>query len=186
MKNIALTLNEALDYTLTFVCPTCGYMLDIVKNINQKKVVDCIEEHVDKMDLQCKNCTGGSLNYRFCSLTSQYFKLSINGLCFRVMQDGHYLREAFENPCSLNICSCGIREDQSFIILAYNRLYPFVCGTCSKFFLHHNMNQRKDVSFGYIRGIQSNIFIHDMQGQHIDLTVLSDIRLKSLKINTQP
>lgn len=174
MRNIAVTLNEDIDYTLTFICPTCGYFQRMIKNVNQKVIVDIIEDNVF---IDCSNCNGGILRFRPCSASCKYIDLVFNALCFRVMNDGHYLREAFENPCSLNICSCAFRDDEIFILLSYNRLYPFVCGTCTKFFLHKNMNQRKDVSFGYIRGIQKNIFTHDLSGLFTDLTDLNNITM---------
>jgi hypothetical protein len=175
MPFVAVTLNESLKYTLGFVCRTCGYALDFVKNIQQTEIVDIIEDYNLK---DCPNCTGGEFNYRFCSVYTTYLTLPFNGLCFRVMRDGHYLRESYENPCSLNVCTCERRMKftDNYSLLSWNRNYPFVCGQCSKFFLHEEQNRRTGESFGFFRSFQINILIHSFDGEHIDLTDLDNIR----------
>lgn len=176
----AITLNDKLTYTLIYVCRTCGYMQDIVSNVLQPYVVDDIDKHVQ---FDCPMCSGGEFNYRYCACHTKYLNLPFNALTFRVMTDGHYLREAYENPCSLNICTCDQRKEYSrdFTLVSYNRQYPFVCGQCTKFFLHEDINRRQDISFGFLRSIQLNIFFHILQGkQHIDLTDMDNVMVQGL------
>lgn len=165
--NVCYTFSEEMEFSLVFTCRACSYMLDIMHHIPLSKIADVIDMVIHTHP--CPNCPEGSINFRFCNICSPHLYHFINGLCFRVMNNGLYLREAFTDPCSLNICTCD-RFIDDVILVSYGRLWPFICAHCSKFWLHEELQERKDLQFGYLRSMQINIFTHTFKGAHLDFT----------------
>lgn len=142
-----LVLADELRYSVSYVCPTCGYHVGQTMNLTFIET----KELCSRLSNPCPNCPEGKCNFVSSYVSVKYvntFVLSFNGLCAKAMDDNPYLEEAWENPCSSNICTC---KQSNYI--SKGPKWPFICTYCAKLY-NHSFIVKVMTTFNHIHLIQ--------------------------------
>lgn len=146
-------LDDKVNFDLLQVCSSCGQFLDLVKKVPILNIKDIASELI--LGRWCTNCEEGSFKYSPVRCYNERMDLGVNSLVMRVMNDHHYLQEAYHNPASTNICSC--EREENYLAIAFTKQYPFICGHCGKLFTDPLLIQRK-TQYAGLHSVQQNIF----------------------------
>lgn len=152
-----LVLKTDLTFGITFICPSCGAFVGHIDNVPLYDVADSVDKYI--IEHECRLCPEGQFKYTPAALFNEILGIRFNASALRIFEDHHYLYEAYNNPCSSNICNCSKHSDFYLCIASEKKEYPFVCAVCSKLFADpFFINRYGGKDYKTLRAVQLNIF----------------------------
>lgn len=156
-------LKQDMKFNLTYICSTCAYLLNTKRDVELNDVSNICDDLMCSME--CSMCSGGTINYTSCFIFDDTLDLGFNANVLRIIDNVKYLEEAYENPSSLNVCTCDKYEAYLALTMFGTKL-PFVCGKCTKLFvdptfmlkLQSEDSQADTITFRALRATQINAF----------------------------